>query len=256
MSTTDTPNSAEKNESSPNDPTLLCRTLKDLCTSNIEYFKDKDSVSGQRLYGAFTGIIDHTEHIETLMAEVQQFVHHYDFDPATPGNGYRSFLFVGQTAIQHSIKTARYVTDNRGSVLFRQSHFMKEIEACHHLLASLCTCIKHLITLHEWTRDSYSLFPHESHTVEDLLARAETINQYSFYGRCLGFQFCESMKPLLKFVSISMAGFSESYYSENGSFTKATSSMYASGKYFLDPELRARRIVNISQSASVDFCKV
>lgn len=52
-----------------------------------------------------------------------------------------------------------------------------------------------------------------------------------------------------------MAGFSEAYYSNGGKLVKATSSMWTSGKYFMDPELRARRIVNISQNSSVDFCK-
>lgn len=36
---------------------------------------------------------------------------------------------------------------------------------------------------------------------------------------------------------------------------KATSSMYTGGKYYWNPELRARRIVNLSQYAGIDFCK-
>lgn len=100
------------------------------------------------------------------------------------------------------------------------------------------------------------LFPAGNQTPEDIIKRAESINQYAFYGRCLGFQYCESIKPVLKFIAISMASFSEAYYSTNGKFIKATNSMFTSGKYLLDPELRARRIVNISQNSSVDFCKV
>lgn len=52
-----------------------------------------------------------------------------------------------------------------------------------------------------------------------------------------------------------MAIFSEAYYN-NGSFLyRATNSVWTSGKYVLDPDTRARRIVNISQNADVDFCK-
>lgn len=100
------------------------------------------------------------------------------------------------------------------------------------------------------------LFPNINQTPHDIIQRADSINQYAFYGRCLGFQYCESIKPVLKFIAISMASFSEGYYSTNGKFIKATNSMFTSGKYLLDPELRARRIVNISQNSSVDFCKV
>lgn len=52
-----------------------------------------------------------------------------------------------------------------------------------------------------------------------------------------------------------MAGFSEAYYSNAGKLIKATNSMWTSGKYFLDPELRAKRIVMISQHATVEFTK-
>lgn len=130
----------------------------------------------------------------------------------------------------------------------------REIESANHLLASLCTCLRLLLIIKSWC-DPGELFPEEEHTPEDLLKAVPPINQYCFYGRCLGFQFAESIRPVLKFISICMAGFSEAYYASGGKLAKATSSMWTSGKYFMDPELRAKRIVSISQSAGIDFCK-
>lgn len=63
------------------------------------------------------------------------------------------------------------------------------------------------------------------------------------------------MRNILKFISLSMAIFSEAYYNNGSFFSKATNSVWTSGKYVLDPETRARRIVNISQNAEVDFCQ-
>lgn len=63
------------------------------------------------------------------------------------------------------------------------------------------------------------------------------------------------MKSILKFLSLTMAIFSEAYYNDGSFLYKATNSVWTSGKYFLDPDTRARRIVNISQNADVDFCK-
>lgn len=63
------------------------------------------------------------------------------------------------------------------------------------------------------------------------------------------------MQSVLKFLAICMAGFSEAYYKEGSTFARTTSSMWTSGKYYWNPELRARRIVNISQNAEIDFCK-
>lgn len=131
----------------------------------------------------------------------------------------------------------------------------REVEACSHALASMITSLHHLIMLHEWSEDG-NLFPVRENTPEEILERAMSVNQFAFYGRCLGFQFCDSIKPILKFIAVLMASYSESYYSDNGTFIKATNSMFTGGKYLFDPEMRSRRIVNISQNSKVDFCKV
>jgi hormone-sensitive lipase len=132
----------------------------------------------------------------------------------------------------------------------------REVEACNHLLAALVTILNHLIKLHSSSKNG-NLFPvDENVSPEEVAERAKSVNQFAFYGRTLGFQYCDSIKPCMKFLGIAMASFSEAYYSCNGKFLKATNSMFTSGKYFLDPELRAKRIVSISQNSSIDFCKV
>ncbi|KFB52842.1 AGAP002567-PA-like protein [Anopheles sinensis] len=248
--------SSESGGSGPEQQNLmLFDSLIELCRNNVNYFEGDDTETGLRLHGAFVGLIDHIEMAKPLVRTVQGFMHEYDFDPSVPGNGFRSFLAVVDSCVKTALKLARYVMENRSAILFRKAVYVKEVEAYNHLMASLCTCLEHAQTLREWTRESGDLFPDESHSVEELFATGGIINQYCFYGRCLGFQFCDSIKPLLKFISIGMAGFSEGYYSEGGRISKATSLMYTSTKYMLDPELRARRIVNISQNSNVDFCK-
>lgn len=64
------------------------------------------------------------------------------------------------------------------------------------------------------------------------------------------------MQSVLKFLGICLAGFSEAYYRDGNSLAKATSSMWTGGKYYWNPELRARRIVNLSHYSAIDFCKV
>lgn len=87
------------------------------------------------------------------------------------------------------------------------------MECFSHLISSLDTCLKHLETLLSWSSDG-SLFPDESHSPVELLSHCEDINQYCFYGRCMGFQFCESLKNVLQFIALSMAIFSEAYYGQ------------------------------------------
>lgn len=244
----------ESEKRKPSPVLSMYQMLKDLSLNNAEHFRGDDTENGQRLHAGFLAIIDHVNTVTPLVEEIRSVAPCYDLDEKSPGNGYRSFVAVVDRCVQHGIKLCRQVIDGRDSFLFRKGTYMREVEACSHVMASLGTCLQHLKTLLSWSRLG-ELFPAEEHSSEELLKQAESINMYCFYGRCLGFQFCESMQTVLKTISICMASFSEIYYGNGGILTKATNSVWTGGRYLLDPELRARRIVNISQHAQVDFCK-
>ncbi|XP_022826508.1 hormone-sensitive lipase [Spodoptera litura] len=228
----------------------MYEALKDSCQNNATYFQPDDSENGQRLYQGFMTLMDHVDTVWPLVDHVRKVAPQYDFDSKSPGNGYRSFVSVVDSCVLHGLKLSRQVNTSRDALLFRKGHFVKEIESCGQLLASLGTCLHHLHTLLSWAPPG-ELFPTEPHTPEELFAQADTINQYCFYGRCLGFQFLPSMRGILKGISICMAGFSEAYYCHGN----LISSVWTGGQYLIDPEMRARRIVNISQSANIEFCK-
>ncbi|CAH0727126.1 unnamed protein product, partial [Brenthis ino] len=228
----------------------MYEALKDSCQNNATYFQPDDSENGQRLYQGFMTLIDHIDTVWPLVDHVRKVAPLYDFDIKSPGNGYRSFVSVVDSCVLHGLKLSRQVCTGRDALLFRKGYFVKEVESCGQLLASLGTCLHHLQTLLSWAAPG-ELFPTEEHSPEELFSQADTINQYCFYGRCLGFQFLPSMRGILKGISICMAGFSEAYYSHGN----LISSVWTGGQYLIDPEMRARRIVNISQSASVEFCK-
>lgn len=101
--------------------------LNDLCKNNAEYFRKDETENGQRLYSAVTGITDNLLIVKNLVVQILEFVHEYDFDEHTPGNGYRSFVDVVKSCINHTVKTSAYVMQNRSSILFRKSHYMKYV---------------------------------------------------------------------------------------------------------------------------------
>jgi hormone-sensitive lipase len=134
--------------------------------------------------------------------------------------------------------------------------FPREIEACHQLLGALKASFKQLISLH-LSSEQGNLFPtKEEFTIADIFNQTSEINQTAFYGRCFGFQFHPEISNILKFISVVMASYSESYYSNNNNFVKTSNLLYNSAKYYFDPEMLASRLVDLSQNASVDFCKV
>jgi hypothetical protein len=85
---------------------------------------------------------------------------------------------------------------------------------------------------------------------------AKVTNLTCFYGRSVGFQFVDSIKSILKFLNVTLACFSEAYFSNGFKFMKTTNYFLKHPSYFMDPEMCARRIVNVSYNADVRFCKV
>ncbi|XP_034950037.1 hormone-sensitive lipase [Chelonus insularis] len=247
---TQSSNNADFDDNTPWD------TLEQLANGNCYYFSTHQDENGLRIYSASNVILDILKEIRPLYKEISHIAPQFDFNENTPGNGYRSFLSLTDKCILHSIEICQQISSYKTSVLFRKSHYMRELEACSQLIASLCTFLNHLKTLYNWSEitddGKLSLFPSDEHSPEELLNQAgKDIDQYCFYGRCLGFQFADSIKYLLKTILTFMASFSEVYYKNGSLLGRCTNSV----KYMVDPEARARRIVNISQRADIHFCK-
>lgn len=181
--------------------------LKQLCSENAEYFVKDSSENGQRLYISLLAIKESLDQSWPTVTHIREIAPKYDFDENTPGNGFRSFIGIYDAAITYAIELNKRVDGKKDSVLFQKSLLTKyrfffvlgcvlilcllfifrEIESCAHLFASLSSCFDHLVTLISWNNEG-ELFPKEDHTPEEILAQSDTINQYCFYGRCLGFQ--------------------------------------------------------------------
>lgn len=226
------------------------------CVEHADHFREDHSERGQRLYGAFVAWQDFIRLANKLVLQIDAFAYKYDFDEHTPGNGYRSFISVTNASIIYGQNICKNLHATRATMFFRKKYYMKEVESCSQLLSSLCTCLHYLLIMHDWSCDSGDLFANGHHSAEELFELGDTINQYAFYGRCLGFQYDNSIRGVLRFISIGMASFSEVFYAQTeGKITKTTRGLWTGSKYFLNPEQCARRIVNISQNAKIDFCK-
>lgn len=71
-------------------------------------------------------------------------------------------------------------------VFFYGAAVIREIEACAHLLASMCSCLEQLLIIRE-NSEYGSLFPKGDHKASGLFNTSAAVNQYCFYGRCIGF---------------------------------------------------------------------
>ncbi|GAB1866183.1 Hormone-sensitive lipase [Camponotus japonicus] len=237
------------------DEPLQWSVLRKLCRTSVEHFASDQNESSVRIKAALLLILDQLDELQPLYNEIVKFAPHFDFDEETPGNGYRSFLSMVDKCIVHSEQVCRQMYDQKDSMFSRKNHHMKEIEACSQLLVSLQTFLQYLKILYSWSTEvmsdgKLSLFILD-HNAQEFLNWTENINQYCFYGRCVGFQYGNSLKKVLKTIGFAMVSYSEMYYNNDTILGRCANSI----KYFLDPEARARRIVNISQYADISFAQ-
>ena len=69
-------------------------------------------------------------------------------------------------------------------------------------------------------------------------------------------QFSSGMRHFLQVVCVAMASFAEGYHRhKQSSMACATVSFLNSGKYTVNPEMRAKMIVDVTQKTNMEFCK-
>lgn len=77
-----------------------------------------------------------------------------------------------------------------------------------------------------------------------MIYETEMIDQTCFYGRCLGFQYIESLQRPLQGVVTGMAAYAEDFSPDEGSsMFKRLFSMFAHApKYMIDKEKRGEQV--------------
>lgn len=101
----------------------MCDKLIQIAVDNQEYFSKvkNGSISCQ----LFKFLIETVEKVEILVKEIQGFAGSYDLDEQSPGNGYRSFVFVVEKAINKLLQFCENVKDNREKIFYRHSFYEK-----------------------------------------------------------------------------------------------------------------------------------
>lgn len=238
--------------------TSLFRELRTYAVSNIEYFQNGKQSYHARLQVAFALLCEHIDAgIEPQLDVILPNLSRYDVCPEIPANGYRSLLKIIQKCCLHLLQLCRHITINRDSVLFRIVHYARELECYVAVLGQLRACLYFSCQLMAYCPKD-SLFIDKDGLKDPiafrLLKEFDSLGQDCFYGRCLGFQFCDSMRKPLLGVVVAMASFSEGYH-ETSNIMKVACSLLSSGKYILDPELRARQVVHVARNSDIQFCK-
>lgn len=108
--------------SSPEEKSEL---LKKLCEENAESFAKDSSENGQRLYVSLLSIRDTIEQIWPTVTHVREIAFKYDFDENTPGNGFRSFVGIFDSAVNYAIELNNKVVSKKDGLIFMKNFVAK-----------------------------------------------------------------------------------------------------------------------------------
>ena len=85
-------------------------------------------INGSGFFDSFKSLLEHIDHgIEPGVEYILSVARLYDFDPSTPGNGYRSLVRVVERCCSRLLSLTRYLSVNRDSFLFRNDHYSREV---------------------------------------------------------------------------------------------------------------------------------
>jgi hormone-sensitive lipase len=98
--------------------------LRKLCKNNEEYFNKQESALGSQFKSSFVEISRKINKLIGLAAKLDAFASEYDFDIDSPGNGYRGFVSLSDSALKYTEKVVADVERQRNSFFFRKSHHL------------------------------------------------------------------------------------------------------------------------------------
>lgn len=234
-------------------PLLFCH-LKRILTDNAEYFEQYTSKEVyKKLYDGFKlmlSTIDSLEKGAILLAKAPPL---YDYSKDIKGNGYRSLLRLVEHCLHSVTELSIYCQTHRDRFYFRSHHYSLEVEAFSNVFQRTSQLLQFAkIVVEDSVPDN--LFPENFDS--KVMLEVEQLDRECFYGRTLGFQFSSSLRHFLQVVCVAMASFAEGYHHHKlSSMACATVSFLNSGKYTVNPEMRAKVIVDVTQKTNMEFCK-
>ncbi|KAM6154182.1 hormone-sensitive lipase [Erethizon dorsatum] len=234
----------------------MTQSLVTLAEDNMAFFSSQGpGETARRLTSVFAGVREQALGLEPALVRLLGVAHLFDLDPETPANGYRSLVHTARCCLAHLLHKSRYVASNRRSIFFRASHNLAELEAYLAALTQLRALAYYAQHLLATNQPGGLFFEGDEGLTAEFLHEYVTLHKGCFYGRCLGFQFTPAIRPFLQTISIGLVSFGEHYKRNETGLGVTASSLFTSGRFAIDPELRGAEFERIIQNLDVHFWK-
>lgn len=99
--------------------------LVEISFENLDFFKKGRRKNYQKFCEVFETLIKTVAKIHLIVKEIEGFAADYDFDKMSPGNGYRSFVDVYDSAVNYTMNLCVRIKESRESIFFRKTFYEK-----------------------------------------------------------------------------------------------------------------------------------
>ncbi|XP_037675719.1 hormone-sensitive lipase isoform X2 [Choloepus didactylus] len=234
----------------------ITQSLVTLAEDNVAFFSSQGpGETARRLSRVFAGVQEQALGLEPALVRLLSVAHLFDLDVETPANGYRSLVHTARCCLAHLLHKSRYVAANRRSIFFRAGHNLAELEAYLAALTQLRALAYYAQRLLATNQPGGLFYEGDERLIADFLHEYVMLHKGCFYGRCLGFQFTPAIRPFLQTISIGLVSFGEHYKRNETGLGVTASSLFTSGRFAIDPELRGAEFERIIQNLDVHFWK-
>lgn len=132
----------------------------------------------------------------------------------------------------------------------------REVDEWTLIFENLSITCDALVELHR-SKDDGNLFLDAGGYDSILTKTVKAVDEKAFYGRNIGFQFCASIRPTIKFIVTAMASYFNFYFnSDRSKPVRVIQFVNEFTKYFLCPKQRATKFHYACVNSTTEFCRV
>lgn len=102
----------------------MSEKLKELILDNLEFYQ-KNQSKGFEIQQSLGALYTKATKLHELNIQIEGFAGAYDLDQQSPGNGFRNFVHINDTALKRIYKIVAEIKEKREKFFFRKGFYAK-----------------------------------------------------------------------------------------------------------------------------------
>ena len=198
--------------------------------------------------------------LKQLMDEMFLLAPSYDFidenNEPVIGNGYRTLVHSSERCLNACLRDLQDFARARSSRNYNINKHYRNLTTVYKLLLAKVLLVEQALEIRTYAPED-CLLSEKDRLPADFFQRIMALPIESFYGRHMGLQYSNMLRPLLNMLVVVMATYHDCKNSSTENlFQQAASTMVYGGQYMLgDPEVRAKKVAKISTDSDIKFTK-